>query len=595
MLKDKRKFGSIVCLSIGAFLVIIGIIIIAILPVVVKSQVKKTVPLTKTGTTGETWVDPPYEVTMYFYIFNVSNPDEIVMAGAKPSLVQHGPYIYREFQHKRDIHWSQDGTWVEYQNVKTYQWAEDLTKQACPTCSENDLFVVPNVPLLSIVQLLSAKASKDVVEAAGWLLVAFGQRPFSQPKPARQLIFEGYPNFLLNLTSNPTVRDILKALNLPSGLPDKMGFFYGKNATDDGRYNISTGTVNPAEVGKIIDWKNATSLPKHWWTSDLARELLGTDGTLYPPFLKRSDQPHLFVSDICRSLYLTYYKDINIKGIPGYRFVVPAEVFDSTIPQNRGYCTNSIMSNVTYYSNSTQTIYGCLPSGMLDISQCQPGNPPIVVTSPHFLFCPDEVVHSVGGVFPNLEQMQTSIDLEPTTGIGLKFQRKLQLNVPLVQYKNILQFENIKNVIIPVMWLNESATINEATVDLLKRQVINMQIIVYAMAYVILGIGLISAVGVLVAFLVFRKKQDELQQTLHNPIYTSNPSINSSVSVTPQIMRHQPVMRFQVATNGTAAELEEPVVKIVEPVVQNVPVPPQRKVQAGTSSTSSSSSNDESY
>ena len=33
------------------------------------------------------------------------------------------------------------------------------------------------------------------------------------------------------------------------------------------------------------------------------------------------------------------------------------------------------------------------------------------------------------------------------------------------------QFENLNNVILPVMWLNESAKANQATINLLKKQV----------------------------------------------------------------------------------------------------------------------------
>ena len=41
------------------------------------------------------------------------------------------------------------------------------------------------------------------------------------------------------------------------------------------------------------------------------------------------------------------------------------------------------------------------------------GNPPVVVSSPHFIFCPKEVQSSVLGVTPNQEEFQTTIDIEP--------------------------------------------------------------------------------------------------------------------------------------------------------------------------------------
>ena len=53
------------------------------------------IPLTNHSTTLSTWKDPGDSVDMYmnFYFWDLQNPDE-VQNGAKPSLVQKGPYVY---------------------------------------------------------------------------------------------------------------------------------------------------------------------------------------------------------------------------------------------------------------------------------------------------------------------------------------------------------------------------------------------------------------------------------------------------------------------------------------------------------------------
>ena len=41
------------------------------------------------------WLNPPVPIYMQFYMFNVTNPDEVLQKGERPSLAQYGPYTYR--------------------------------------------------------------------------------------------------------------------------------------------------------------------------------------------------------------------------------------------------------------------------------------------------------------------------------------------------------------------------------------------------------------------------------------------------------------------------------------------------------------------
>ena len=41
------------------------------------------------------WLDPPVPIYMQFWMFNVTNPDEVLQKGERPSVAQYGPYTYR--------------------------------------------------------------------------------------------------------------------------------------------------------------------------------------------------------------------------------------------------------------------------------------------------------------------------------------------------------------------------------------------------------------------------------------------------------------------------------------------------------------------
>ncbi len=176
-----------------------------------------------------------------------------------------------------------------------------------------------------------------------------------------------------------------------------------------------------------------------------------------------------------------YEKDTSYQGIPTYHYTIPAsKVFNSSLRENFGFCTKTPLSRVRYFDSQPQPQNGsfCLSSGLLDLSGCQPGrpffrnrlvlaffisvgvfsgNPPVVVSFPHFLYCEKDVMDSVSGLRPNFRDYGSAVDLEPvgfggnlnfemctmlfasqTTGVGTKFTRKLQINVAMRRFDYML-------------------------------------------------------------------------------------------------------------------------------------------------------------
>lgn len=224
-------------------------------------------------------------------------------------------------------------------------------------------------------------------------------------RSVRQVLFDGYRDPLIEdlCGRSEQLRKICRDL---FKVPDAIGFFYGvidfclsmifffllqRNGTDDGVYQIKTGQHDANEIGKIISWRNYTILPESWWSSNESRVIYGTDGQLFKPLITSTDRLPIFVGELCRyalrsffsdvysrffrSVELEFKKSTQFEGIPALRFGMPDSALDPSRIENKGYC-NPLEPH--YFSNRTQPDE-CLPSGLLDISRCQPGN--------NFSFC----------------------------------------------------------------------------------------------------------------------------------------------------------------------------------------------------------------
>ncbi|VDM77751.1 unnamed protein product, partial [Strongylus vulgaris] len=166
------------------------------------------------------------------------------------------------------------------------------------------------------------------------------------------------------------------------------------------------------------------------WSSPGARLIRGTEGMLFPPFLKKSERIYVFISQLCRSVWLEFQKEVDYKGVPAYRFWLPPEVFDPTSPENEGYCNPTDKK----FFGSQNISDDCFPAGLLEISKCQRskflltsidgsyyhpiapllGQAPIMISLPNFNFASDEVRESVKGLnSTDPERDIIIVDIEP--------------------------------------------------------------------------------------------------------------------------------------------------------------------------------------
>ncbi|KAK7114450.1 hypothetical protein V1264_000508 [Littorina saxatilis] len=322
----------------GVVLLATGGIMIPVVDMVIRDQIKEKVVISNSSELWDIWSDPPIPIYMQFYMFNLSNQDE-VKQGGRPVVYQVGPYTYREKRKKFDIVFNDNGT-VTYRQKRTFFFMRNMS-----VGPDTDMFTTANPPVLAVVNSLqyAPTAVRTLVTGA---LKLYSEDIF-MTRPVKEILW-GY--------TDPALKT-LKALYPAWFYTDFVGYFINKNDTDDGQYTVFTGSNDVSNLGGIDTYNGSKLLP--YWTTRFANMINGSDGTISPPFEQGAKQLPMFSSDICRSVHGNYQKDVKtLHSISLRRYVGTADELANaaTNPDNIGFCTPQTK---------------CLPTGLLNISNCQ--------------------------------------------------------------------------------------------------------------------------------------------------------------------------------------------------------------------------------
>uniref|UniRef100_A0A8C2RNZ9 Platelet glycoprotein 4 n=1 Tax=Capra hircus TaxID=9925 RepID=A0A8C2RNZ9_CAPHI len=284
---------------------------------------------------------------------------------------------------------------------------------------------------------------------------------------------------------------------VPYPVTTTVGVFYPYNNTADGIYKVFNGKDDISKVAIIDTYKGRKNLS--YWSSycDLIN---GTDAASFPPFVEKTRTLQFFSSDICRSIYAVFGAEMNLKGIPVYRFVLPALAFASPLqnPDNHCFCTEKIISkNCTLY-------------GVLDISKCKEGKP-VYISLPHFLHGSPELAEPIEGLSPNEEEHSTYLDVEPVSKYFidqicfLKMKKKLNY---LLSINHIYALKNLKhNYIVPILWLNETGTIGDEKAEMFRKQVTGKINLLGLVEMVLLSVGVVMFIAFMISYCACRSKR----------------------------------------------------------------------------------------
>ncbi|UJR25991.1 hypothetical protein I4U23_007338 [Adineta vaga] len=470
---------AICTLIVSFILVVIGIIGIVLGPHILQTQINKQLPLSPDSDQLDSWSTPPVPIYLQFWLWECVNVAE-VLRGAKPFVVQRGPFTYLEHRTKTGVYFNENST-VTYRQPISYTFISEKS-----VANESLRITMVNTPIVTIVSLIRNE-TKKIQALFNVIKDLFNETLFIE-RTAGEWIW-GYEDPLLKAAKSiPIIKDFVP--------DDHFGYFYGSNATDDGLYTVFTGKNNIDVLNNINKWNGVSSLP--YWKTSWGNQINGTDGSWFPPLINKdlqSERLYLYSTDVCRSLYAKFQHHSSVLDIPTELFSIPAEVF-----------LNSTL-------NPDNIAFGTTDSGVLDVSVCRQGAP-IYISLPHLLYAADQYKNRLQGIAPDASIHQTFFEVEPHTGLVLSAQKRLQINVFLQPEQFVDDFKNISEVVLPVVWINESTIIDQKSADDLNNQVLRYFTIVRSVSIVFIPVGIVLFIGTIV-FFKKRRTTDETTPLLY--------------------------------------------------------------------------------
>ncbi|XP_014479622.1 PREDICTED: scavenger receptor class B member 1 [Dinoponera quadriceps] len=473
--------------AIGVLLIILAVVLAILFPNLIDLVLDKELVIRDGGRTYTWWKEPPVVPRMQLYIYNVTNADEFLNNGEKPALQELGPYVYTQHWEKTDIKFNDNGT-VTYKVKKTFVYAPELS-----TGSEEDLVVVPNVPMLSATSQ-SKHAARFLRLAMASIMDILKIKPFVEVSVG-QLLW-GYEDPLLKLA-----KDVVpKEQKLPY---DQFGLLYGKNSTMPDLYTIFTGANDITKFGMMDRWNGKDGLG-HWTTQE-CDSVMGTDGSIFPPHITKETVLKVFEKDLCRTLPLVYQHDVVSAGdVPGYRFSPPTNVFTTVenLPSQQCFCPAGPP---------------CAPEGTFNVSLCQYDSP-VLLTFPHFYLADPALREAVTGISPpDPEKHQLYIDVQPIMGTAMRARARVQINLAVSQVRDIKQVASFPDIVFPIMWFEDCVDELPPQMRSLLKLAVELPPIARATVSGVLGaLGVIILLGALMCLARAAKRQEKLH--LSNPL-----------------------------------------------------------------------------
>ncbi|XP_022114656.2 sensory neuron membrane protein 1-like [Pieris rapae] len=450
-------------------------------PTILKGQLKKEMALSKKTDVRKMWETIPFALDFKVYLFNYTNHEE-VQKGAIPIVKEVGPYYFEEWKEKIELNDDEATDTVSYKKRDTFYFKKHLSG---PGLTGEEEIILPHMFMLTLATIVS-RDKPAMLNMLGKAFNGIFDNPetiFMKVKPL-DLLFRGLnincakTEFAPKAVCTAIKKEAADRLIFEPNNQYKFSIFGMRNGTIDKHVvTVLRGIKNVMDVGKVIAIDDKTE--QDVWR-DSCNKLVGTDGTVFPPFLTEFDRLESFAGDLCRSFKPWYQKKTSYQGIKTNRYI--ANIGDlANDPDLQCYC---------------ESPEKCPPKGLMDLTKCM--GAPLYVSLPHYYDCDPELLKNVKGLSPDVNEHEIVIDFEPITGTPMVAKQRVQFSLQLIQTDKIELFKELPNTLTPIFWIEEGLALNKTFVKMLKNQLFIPKRIVGVVRWLLVAAGLLGTLGCLV-------------------------------------------------------------------------------------------------
>ncbi|CAG9579047.1 unnamed protein product [Danaus chrysippus] len=432
---------SAILMSFGSILVVVGAVMAIFWPSLFMLVLKGIMVLAPDSTSYNIWKEIPIPMYLEFFMFNISNVDDILAGkNVKMQVEQFGPYVFKENHKKVNITFNDNST-VTFYNERTWFYEPEMSNGTL-----DDVITSIN-PIIATVAYVLRNQHPLLKVPVDVFMRMFHDNLFLTA-PVRNWLFDGIEDPVLNVANHFP--------DLPINIPyDKFGWFYERNGSKefDGIFLMNTGAKDFSSLGNVEKWRYSERSNFR----DECGVVKGSTGELWAPELGQ-EEITVFAPDICTYMNLARTDNpVEVLGVQGVEYAANNSLFDNgyRYPSKACYC------DVVRDDN-------CLPPGALNVSSCRFGAPAFV-SQPHFYQMDPHYPQKIEGLNAT-DDMNFRLSLEMYTGMPLSVAAQLQINL-LVRHVDAITINNQlpdRDTLVPMFWFRQELFMTEEYASLAR-------------------------------------------------------------------------------------------------------------------------------
>lgn len=435
------------------------------------------------------------DLRISFYLYNITNADQVINNSAKIKLQEVGPFVYSEYREKIFVDNNQTAGLITYRLLRRYNFDKNLS-----IANPKDVLITwPNLPLLISRSYLDKLPFVEKKLAYFFLNRAIkneNESPF-MTDTVDNFLFSGSRRQLFEYLQSKDIFKIIKPWPLKD---NKFGLFYGRNYTWDPTTMVeltaSAGfgkNHTYRDLNKVV-YVNGTSTTNYWpQDPEYCNQVDGTDGQFFSPFLGEPSNVYIYAADLCRKLSFKLSQPTYIKGLSALEYKLDEDDLQSwqRNPKNKCYCLRRLANGAPDPE--------CGLDGLMDLSSC--ASPNLLASGSHFALGSPELRKRVDGIREPDQTDHPAIFIEPITGLAVKASVPTQLNVRIEKggFDIFSFFNESQPLIVPFIWMVEGTEITGDQGSLLKTELLLLDswlvsLVLGAAIFLILAVLLMAGV-----------------------------------------------------------------------------------------------------